>query len=157
MISIRLANPNDAPLLAVLRYEFRSAIARDIENKNEFIARCEKWMREHLQQTSWRCWVAEADQTIVGALWLQLIEKIPNPTSEPELHGYITNVFVNAAVRGQGIGSRLLDEAIEFCKKQPVHAVILWPSERSRSLYERHGFAVRSDLLELIVSKSSLN
>ena len=152
MITIRLANSSDAPVLARLRYEFRSITDSDVENENEFLSRCERWMRERLQQTNWRCWVALEDQTIVGALWLQLIEKIPNPTSEAEFHGYITNVFVHEAARGQGIGSRLLDEAIEFCKKHPVHAVILWPSEKSRSLYERHGFAVRPDLLELLVS-----
>jgi hypothetical protein len=32
-----------------------------------------------------------------------------------------------------------------------VHAIILWPTERSRSLYERQGFAVRDDMMELIV------
>jgi ribosomal protein S18 acetylase RimI-like enzyme len=152
MISIRLAIPNDAPVLAKLRYDFRSITSSDVENKSEFLGRCERWMQEHLQQTNWRCWVAEDDQTIAGALWLQLIEKIPNPTSEAEFHGYITNVFVLESARGKGIGSRLVDEAISFCKQKPVHSLILWPSERSRSLYERHGFAVRPDLLELIVA-----
>jgi len=152
MINVRLANPNDAPVLAGLRYQFRAITGSDVENNREFLDRCERWMREHLQQTNWCCWVAEEDQRIAGALWLQLIEKIPNPTSEPEFHGYITNVFVDEALRSQGIGSRLLHEAISFCEQKPVHAVILWPSERSRSLYERHGFSVRPDLLELLVS-----
>jgi len=152
MVNIRIANPDDAPALAKLRYQFRSTTWGDVENDSEFLSRCEQWMQEHLQQSNWRCWVAEDDQKIIGALWLQLIEKIPNPTSEPEFHAYITNVFVHEAARGQGIGSRLVDEAISFCKQKRVHAVILWPSERSRSLYERHGFAVRPDLLERLMS-----
>jgi GNAT superfamily N-acetyltransferase len=150
---IRLANSSDVPTLAELRYSFRSIIEADIEAEEQFIARCTSWMSEHLQQNNWRCWVAEQDSSIDGVLWLQLIEKVPNPTSEPELHGYITNVFVNESVRGQGIGSKLLDTAIEFCKQQTVHAIILWPSERSRSLYERHGFAVRNDLMERLIMK----
>jgi len=149
MITIRFAHPDDAAVLAKLRYEFRATTDADVESMSEFLSRCETWMRERLQQTGWRCWVAEQDQTIVGALWLQLIEKIPNPTREAEYHGYITNVFVSEKARQKGIGSRLLVEAINFCKSQPVHAVILWPSERSRSLYERHGFAVRSDVLTM--------
>jgi len=152
MVNIRIANADDAPALAKLRYQFRSITGSDVENDSDFLGRCERWMGEHLQQANWRCWVVEEGQNIVGALWLQLIEKIPNPTSEPEFHGYITNVFVDEGRRGQGIGSRLVDEAISFCKQKPVHAVILWPSERSRSLYERHGFAVRTDLLELMMS-----
>jgi ribosomal protein S18 acetylase RimI-like enzyme len=151
-MKITLADPNDAPVLAKLRYEFRSTTDDDVENASQFLNRCEVWMRERLRQNNWKCWIAAEDQKIVGALWLQLIEKVPNPTFEPEFHGYITNVFVHEAVRGQGIGSRLVDSAIEFCKQKPVHAVILWPSERSRPLYERHGFAVRTDLLELLMS-----
>jgi len=149
---IRLAHPADAAVLAGLRYLFRSITEENIEDEIQFIARCTHWMTNHLQQSNWRCWVAEQDNTVIGALWLQLIEKIPNPTSEPEYHAYITNVFVNECARRQGIGSRLLTEALAFCQQQPVHSVILWPSEKSRALYERHGFAVRSDLLELILN-----
>jgi GNAT superfamily N-acetyltransferase len=150
---IRLANSSDAATLADLRYRFRSITEADVEAEEQFIARCTSWMAQRLEENNWRCWVAERDESINGALWLQLIEKIPNPTTEPELHAYITNVFVLESLRGQGIGSQLLNTAIDFCKQQTVHAVILWPSERSRSLYERHGFAVREDLLELQLMK----
>ena len=34
-----------------------------------------------------------------------------------------------------------------------VHAIILWPTERSRPLYERNGFAVREDIMELIIDE----
>jgi GNAT superfamily N-acetyltransferase len=57
--------------------------------------------------------------------------------------------------RGQGTGTKLLTVALEWCKDGKVHAVILWPSDRSRPLYERNGFAVRDDLLELIVTSSA--
>ena len=152
MMNIRLATQNDAPVLANLRYEFRSTTNCDVEKASDFLSRCEAWMRERLEQNNWKCWIAEKNQRTVGALWLQIIEKIPNPTSEAEFHGYITNVFVHESARGQGTGSRLVDEAISFCKQKPVHIVILWPSEKSRSLYERHGFSVRPDILELLMS-----
>ena len=152
-MNIRLAKPTDAPALAQLRYAFRSLTDQDVEPQSEFVQRCLTWMTDRLQRPNWRCWVVEREDEIIGGLWLQLIEKIPNPTSEPELHAYITNVFVNESSRGQGIGSRLLTEADTFCKAQSVHAVILWPSEKSRTLYERHGFAVRSDLFELVLEK----
>jgi GNAT superfamily N-acetyltransferase len=151
MSHIRLANCSDARALTNLRYSFRSTSDKDVEAETTFLSRCTAWMSERLQQNNWRCWVVEKDNSIFGALWLQLIEKIPNPTSEPEFHAYITNVFVEESARGAGLGSRLLAEALAFCKQQSVHAVILWPTEKSRTLYERHGFAVRPDLLELLI------
>ena len=153
-MKIRAAKPADAPTLAQLRYAFRSLTDQDVEPHAEFVQRCLTWMTERLQRPNWRCWIAEQEDEIIGGLWLQLIEKIPNPTAEPELHAYITNVFVNESSRDQGVGSRLLTEALTFCKEQSVHAVILWPSEKSRTLYERHGFAVLSDLFELVLEES---
>jgi hypothetical protein len=46
----------------------------------------------------------------------------------------------------------MLRQVIEWCAVRDVHAVILWPTERSRSLYQRHGFAVREDIMELILN-----
>lgn len=152
---IRLANPSDAPTLARLRYALRSSTGSVSEPENEFLGRCAEWMKEHLKAKSlWQCWVAKSEHDLIGCLWLQLVEKIPNPRSEPEYHAYLTNFYVEEFARGKGIGSELLSTAIAWCETRDVHAVILWPTERSRSLYQRCGFAVRDDLMELIVAES---
>ena len=148
MIKTRVATLADADALAHLRYALRSE-PTDIETASNFLARCHEWIIEHLQQELWHAWVLEEDDRVIGTLWLQVIEKIPNPTAESELMAYITNVFVNEERRGKGLGSRLLTEALEFCKRANIQTIILWPSEKSRTLYERHGFSVRQDLMEL--------
>jgi len=150
-ISIRPARASDAPTLAELRYALRSASGRSIEAETEFIRRCASWMTEHLPMECWRSWVAESQGRVIGNIWLQRIEKLPNPTAELEYFAYITNFFVIEAERGRGIGSLLLSTALSWCREQDVHAVILWPTEKSRSLYERHGFAATQDLLELVM------
>ena len=153
-VHLRLAKQSDAAALAQLRYDFRASTGIATEPELEFVARCSGWMTAHLHDGSlWKCWVAESDN-IIGALWLQLVEKIPNPRAEPEYHAYITNFYLRESARSKGIGSRLLNMALDWCKSQEVHAVILWPSEKSRTLYERHGFAVRSDLLELVLTNT---
>ena len=149
--TIRLANASDAPALAVLRYALRSSTGVATEPKSEFLRRCTAWMEDRLKTDAWVCWVAEEGEQLIGAVWLQLVEKIPNPRSEAEHHAYLTNFYVDERARGRGIGSQLLRAVIAWCQTRDVHAVILWPTERSRTLYERNGFAVREDLLELIV------
>src|SRR5262245_52858544 len=152
---IRLAAPADAASLARLRYEFRAGHDPATEAEAEFLPRCRAWMAARLAPGSpWRCWVAEEAGGLAGVIWLQLIEKIPNPGAEAEHHGYISNLYVEPSRRGAGIGSRLMDACLRFCEKEAVDAVILWPTPRSRSLYERHGFAVREDLLERRLSPS---
>lgn len=141
--------PADAEILARMRFDFRSAVAEPSEPRELFIPRCAAWMAQRLQLgTNWRCWIFEHEGAAAGQAWLQLIDKLPNPVPELERHGYITNVYVAPELRGAGAGQALVSEAVSYCYAHGVDSVILWPTERSRSLYERFGFAVRDDLME---------
>mgnify|MGYP000902047662 CR=1 FL=1 len=149
---IRLALPADAERLATLRFDFRAAMNESSEPREQFIPRCASWMEERLRPGSaWRCWVAEDAERVVGHLWLQLIEKIPNPAPELEQHAYITNVYVDPGSRGDGLGRQLMDAALAFCREQRVDSVILWPTEKSRTLYARHGFVEPADIMEAVL------
>jgi RimJ/RimL family protein N-acetyltransferase len=152
---IRPATAADAPRLARLRWEFRvAAYGRPEEGEDAFVARCLQWMRERLGDSrgSWHVWVAERedDGELTGQIWLQLIEKLPNPSDEPEWHAYISNLYVRPSARG-GLGTQLLQRCLDWLAKAPhdrtIHDIVLWPSPQSRSLYERHGFTVRDDVL----------
>jgi GNAT superfamily N-acetyltransferase len=92
--------------------------------------------------------VAEEDGRVVGQIWLQLLSKLPNPAEERERHAYISNVYVTPAARG-GVGTRLLQTAIDWTRANDVDRVVLWPTERSRSMYQRHGFVANGGVLEL--------
>ena len=150
-VRIRLATSDDAEALARLRYEFRAALGTPNEAEAAFVERCSAWMRARLgdDPPAWRAWVALVDGVIVGGIWLQSIEKVPNPVPEPETHAYLTNFYVRPHARGVGIGARLFSSALAWCRDHDVHAVILWPTTRSRSLYARHGFRVPEDMMAL--------
>ena len=148
-IEIRVATEADANTLARFRLELRSN-ARKIEGEVEFIERCAAWMRKTLRSDSrWRAWIAERGPTPLGNVWAQVVEKIPNPASETECYVYLTNFYVRDAHRGQGIGTQLLSAVLEWCKANNAHTVILWPRERSKTLYARHGFTAAGDLMQL--------
>lgn len=145
---IRPAIPGDAAELARLRYEFRASFGAVVEDESRFLARCEEWLTQRLQPGGiWNAWIAEAGGATAGAIWLQWMEKIPNPVAELEWHGYITSFYVREKFRGRQLGSSLLEAALAACQIRGVDAVILWPTPRSRSLYTRHGFTIRDDIM----------
>jgi GNAT superfamily N-acetyltransferase len=155
--TIRLAEPADAAALAWLRWEFRTSVQPPGEDEAAFITRCSRWMTTRLRRSreGWLAWVAESGGAIVGTVWLQLVEKVPNPTGdEPESHAYVSNLYVRPTTRGAGVGSTLLVTALDECVRRGVDTVVLWPTPPSRSLYERHGFAVRDDLLARVLRPS---
>lgn len=148
--TLRRATRADAAVLARFRHEFRAPRDQNVESAGEFLARCEAWMRARLDaESAWRVWIAETDRGPVGTVWLQLVEKLPNPVVEREWHGYVSNLFVRDEARDQGVGSTLLRAALDECDRLDVDNVILWPTPRSRSLYTRHGFAAADNMLVL--------
>lgn len=152
-IKIRVATESDAPVLARFRYQLRSSASEMIESEDKFSERCTRWIQQRLNNSSWRCWIAEYEQTPVGNIWSQLVEKIPNPAAETECFAYVTNFYVREEYRGKGIGTMLLSEALDWAKANNAHTAILWPRERSKSLYLRHGFTAADDLMQLAIGK----
>jgi GNAT superfamily N-acetyltransferase len=148
MSGIRPATPADAGALAELRWEFRAGKTPPTETRDAFVDRCEEWMSAELQRGAWRAWVAEQDDRIIGQIWLQLLSKLPNPAEEREHHAYVSNVYVTPSARG-GVGTRLLQTAIDWAAGHDIDRVVLWPTVRSRSMYERHGFLSNGGVLEL--------
>ncbi len=149
-IKVRLATESDALMLARLRYEFRSSFHEVSEDDVLFVERCTAWMQERLRNDSyWKCWIAECRQTPVGNVWAQLVEKIPNPIAEPEQYVYVTNFYVRAEYRSQGIGSKLLSAVLAWSRSQGVRTVILWPTEGSKRFYASHGFSNTDDIMQL--------
>jgi len=148
MPTVRAAGIADAAELARLRYEFRSAERPAVESREAFVARCTMWMRDRLTSgSSWHCLVAEQDGAIAGHVWLEVVDKVPNPGSnEPERHVYLTNLYVRPDARG-GLGSTLVEAALVWCRERGTDTVILWPSEKSRTLYARYGFVASTDIL----------
>jgi hypothetical protein len=82
--AIRSASTRDAALLAGLRFEFRGAIDPVAETKAAFVERCAAWMTPRLEAAgAWRCRVADTGRAVVGTVWLELVEKLPNRSGSP--------------------------------------------------------------------------
>jgi GNAT superfamily N-acetyltransferase len=146
---IRPGTPADAATLTQLRYELRTGIAPDVSPEAGFHERCMEWMAARLPWTDvWRCWLAEDEVgEAQGVVWLQFVEKLPNPVGEPGLHAYLTGFYVREAARNRGVGTALLAAALTACEERGIDTVFLWPTARSRALYVRHGFAEQSGIL----------
>ncbi|HEX7329964.1 MAG TPA: GNAT family N-acetyltransferase [Pyrinomonadaceae bacterium] len=157
-ITTRVATESDALMLARLRYEFRSSFHQVREDEATFVDRCTVWMRERLRSESlWKCWIAEFQDTAVGNVWVQLVEKIPNPIEEPEHYVYLTNFYVREQHRSHGVGSMLLSEILAWARSRNIKTVILWPTERSKPFYMRHGFDIAGDFMQLTITTPASN
>jgi ribosomal protein S18 acetylase RimI-like enzyme len=148
MVEIRRATAGDADELARLRWDFRVEQGTPASRTfDAFAVEFRAFVADALADGAhWRACVAEDEGRLVGCVWLQFVEKIPHPSRgrwERPI-AYVTNVYVEPALRDEGLGARLLDAAMASAREQDAAEAVVWPTPRSASFYRRAGFGTEA-------------
>jgi GNAT superfamily N-acetyltransferase len=81
-----------------------------------------------------RLWLAEADDRIVGSIAI-----VGQPDNSSQLRWFL----VHPDARGTGLGRRLVEEALDFCRERRFELVFLWTLSglpAAAHLYKAAGF-----------------
>jgi GNAT superfamily N-acetyltransferase len=138
---VREATVADAVRIAELHVEgweeFRSFVPAEVMDARTVGARAAEWA-EFLEDRHPRTWttVAELDDAVVGFASTRLLD-------EPEYGapGEIKNLFVDAAVRGAGVGRTLLVDAARWLQARGGEPIVLYSFTENpyRGVYDRLG------------------
>ncbi|HLJ34665.1 MAG TPA: GNAT family N-acetyltransferase [Ktedonobacteraceae bacterium] len=152
---VRQAKESDSDELARLNWDFSTEEQRANEHSFEmYAASFDQFLQSALQSGNWIIWVAEYEQRLVFMAYVQIIHKVRRPgRSGSRQYGYVTNVFTEAPLRSQGIGTAVFERIIDWAKSQQLEFLVLWPSEASIQFYQRSGFMRSPDALELSLSE----
>ena len=160
-MTIRRATADDARALAASRHQFRTTFDSPrpapqdaaFETEAAFVERAAPLIDGFLRAGRWHAWIAECGGRICGHLFLQMIDKMPNPDPrEPEHLAYLTSFFVEPDLRDRGVGAALMQQLEAFAQRSDVEKIlIVGTTPRSRSLYARRGYQSAPDLLQKIV------
>ena len=141
---IRIAGAADSAALAALRRAWTAEQYGPVGDEG-FEARFLDWYeRESARRVAW---LAEAAGEAVGMMNLAVFERMPSPGRDAGSWGYLSNAFVLAAHRDQGIGSLLLHALLAYADDHDYMRVVLRPAARSVPFYERLGFSADDSLL----------
>jgi GNAT superfamily N-acetyltransferase len=141
---IRRAGHADLATIVWLRREWTQEQDGDIADP-DFGEHLAAWFaRESSRRVMW---LAEEGGRPAGMMNLAIYERMPRPGRALSRWGYLGNVFVRAACRNRGIGSRLVRAALDYADENGFARVVLSPTSRSIPLYERAGFGPADALM----------
>jgi len=89
---------------------------------------------QHFDAKWERCWLAEINGAIVGSVFL---------VKQSDEVAKLRLLYVEPAVRGLGIGKRLVEECIRFAKRTGYRKITLWTNSiltAARAIYINAGF-----------------
>jgi GNAT superfamily N-acetyltransferase len=112
-------------------------------------ARLADWL-ERGTYIGWMASPAGRPEIIVGGAGVQLQPILPRPLSTSAIgegrQGTIVNVFTETEWRRRGVAAQLLEEIIEWSRKECLDRLVLHASEEGRTLYDRLGFAPSNEM-----------
>lgn len=147
---VRFAGVQDTSTIAHLRQAWTEEHAGRAIDDPSFEETFSKWF--HGEQSQRVTWLVEVDGRAVGMLNMLVFTRMPRPRAVGLLDrrtqwGYVANVYVVEAHRGEGLGGQLVDAATTFADFHQFARLVLSPSEPSRRLYERAGFGPATTLM----------
>ena len=149
---VRPATSADAHAIATFLSElnwFSGLKDKSIEDIETFVS--ESLSRDNSQAL---IEIALINDQVVGYVHivLQNVLFLPGPSA------YLSELFIHPGFRGQGIGSALLNKALNFADENRAARVML-NNDRERDSYERgfyskHGFAERENMANFVLKIS---
>ena len=148
----RPATLDDVPVLAYQRCAvFVATGAIGAAGTAELDAAERRYLARAMPAGTFAAWLVEHGAEVVAGGGLQLRTLQPRPgfvRGEPE--GLAVSMWTEPAHRRRGLGTRVLEAMLEWCRARGIRRLALHASVEGRPLYERMGFRPTNEMrLEL--------
>lgn len=108
------------------------------------------WLRERLADGHYFGFIVERNGDAVAGIGQWIIDWAPHFHHEEEAHrGYIANLYVAPAHRGQGIAKFLVTCAEQEFRARGVSTMVLHASQKAEPIYESLGWDQTSEMMKI--------
>ncbi len=149
--TIRLATPDEAPILAEMRRRMFLDMGKpDNENIRKVVQAFVPWISEAIRNGRYIGWIASAPNgDIVANTGMLLIEWPPNTRDLNPLRGYIMNVWTHPDHRRRGLARSLMETVLAEARLRQIKVTALHASDQGRVLYEQLGYRQSREMIRV--------
>ena len=141
MCNIRKADPKDLSVVVDYRIAMFQTFIKDSYDWQAVKVFEIKYFQEKMRENQFAAWVAEtAEGAIIATAAVSFYETAPKPWNLESRYAFISSMYTEPQYRRQGIGGRLLKEALNYSRSQGLTHATLHASQSGKSLYESFGF-----------------
>ena len=100
-----------------------------------------RWARARLKNHQLIAWIVKSSDGKVaggGCVWLQQVQ--PRPHRKSMVQPYLLSMFTEPDFRRRGVASKVVKDAIEWCRRNKYERLMLHASEMGRKVYSQLGF-----------------
>ena len=147
MIAIRALGPSDHAVICGHRRRMFAENDVPLAALDAMAGPFAAWLKPRLEDGRYFGFMAEDSAAVVAGIGLMLLDWPPHFLHpESALRGYVLNVYVEAAYRGQGLAQKLMARAEEAFRERGVIFEVLHASGMGRPLYERLGWMAMPEM-----------
>ncbi len=146
---IRLATPEDAPVLAQMRRKmFLSMGKPENERMQQVIEAFVPWVAEAIQGGRYLGWIVETpERKPIANAGLMLLDWPPNTRDLGLVRGYVLNVWTDEEHRRKGLARGLMETIMAEARRREIRVLALHASDEGKELYEKLGFRVSREMM----------
>ena len=142
LLRIRRATLRDVDILVEQRHNMWKEIRRVTPKQHrETDAVYRKWVTTMIRKRKLVAFLGvtkEGKAVAGGCVWVREVQ--PSPWSNRPTTPYLLSMYTDPSFRGEGLATRIVKEAIKWCKVEGFHSMSLHASDMGRGLYEKLGF-----------------
>lgn len=140
-VTIREANPDDIPeILRQRRRMYEDMNYKDTAALDAMSSLSSAHLQKAFAEGSFHAWLACAGDRAVAGGAVIVSPWLAHPYDLGCRRATILNVYTDPEYRRRGIGCKLMQTMIDWCKRQGLARVTLHASDDGRHLYESLGF-----------------
>ena len=156
--SIRKATLSDVQILVshhcMMFKEIRDLQDKKIDDSNykKMEEAQTRKIAEDLPKGLCHAWIVEDENgEIVVSGAISVFSLVPTPENPNYIAAYLHSMYTEKEYRGNGLATKIIEEARNFCRQNNISIIMLSASEAGKPVYAKMGFKPVSSFMHLMV------